>query len=49
MTHKYNVPFAIIGRTIVVQTAGNSRFDAGQTAIGPVFSTSFSTVSVKNL
>jgi hypothetical protein len=49
MSHKYNVPFANIGRTIVVQTAGNCRFDAAQVAIGPVFSTSFSTVSVKNV
>jgi hypothetical protein len=49
MTHKYNVPFANPGRTIVVQTAGNSRFDAAQRAIAVVFSTTFSTVSVKNV
>ena len=49
IAHQYNVPFTNNGRTIVVQTARNARFDAGQTAIGPVFSTSFSTDSVKNV
>jgi hypothetical protein len=48
MSRKYNVPFAAIKRTIVVQTASIARFDAAQTTIGQRFSTSFSTDSVKN-
>jgi hypothetical protein len=48
-TPDYNVAFCVRARTNMVQTAHNACNDAPEDANGPGISTSFSTISVKNL